>query len=201
MVSHAWSAVACRGWRFASLAALLVLCRGPASDVRAECAEAITPSPAWKDTVAFAFDPFVVGEHSGSPSWAKFTIRTCDPEIVYFQNGNAEPFHHGFAATSGCQVQKRHAPVSVPHHVDLVCGHDSSEHRAMPAPAPPPARPPPFGHGAAAPARVAGAHGQEPLHSGSITSVNSGEQRVSPACHHDGAAGHRGRCRARVCDN
>ena len=43
-------------------------------------------------------DPFRNGDQfSPDPGWIKFTILTCDPATVYFQDSNAYPFHYNFA--------------------------------------------------------------------------------------------------------
>lgn len=58
----------------------------------------VTPSPDWKHTVSFPFDPFrVAGESADRPGWIKFTILTCDQTKVYFQNSVTYPFHYNFA--------------------------------------------------------------------------------------------------------
>jgi hypothetical protein len=36
----------------------------------------------------------------GGPSWVKFTIRVNAPDVVYFQNSGAIPFHHDFVSMS-----------------------------------------------------------------------------------------------------
>ena len=57
----------------------------------------ITPSPFWKNSVQFPNDPFRVVGGSGQSDWIKFSILTCDPGTVYYQNSNAFPFHYPFA--------------------------------------------------------------------------------------------------------
>ncbi len=58
----------------------------------------VTPSPYWKTTIAFPDDPFRYwGTSEGGPGWVKFTVLTCDPTTVYFQDSNAYRFHYEFA--------------------------------------------------------------------------------------------------------
>ena len=58
---------------------------------------AITPSSAWKTTLAWE-DPFIVTEStSNGVRWAKFTILIDDPTVAYFQDASAERFHAEFA--------------------------------------------------------------------------------------------------------
>jgi hypothetical protein len=60
----------------------------------------ITPSPYWKNEIAFPNEPFrVVGTSASEPDWVKFTIILApyDPNIVYFQDSQAYTFHYHFA--------------------------------------------------------------------------------------------------------
>ena len=56
----------------------------------------VTADPFWKDTIEFPADPFSVNPFP-NPRWVKFTILTCDPTRVYFQNSNEFAFHYDFA--------------------------------------------------------------------------------------------------------
>lgn len=56
------------------------------------------PSPFWRNTMSVPDDPFrVIGSSPSDPGWVKFTILTCDPSTVYFQDSVAYPFHYHFA--------------------------------------------------------------------------------------------------------
>lgn len=58
------------------------------------------PQP-YKTQVDHPFDPYLAfSATDGGPSWVKFTIRTAEPHIVYFQNSNQTPFHHDFVTAS-----------------------------------------------------------------------------------------------------
>lgn len=61
----------------------------------------VTPSPNWASTLQVPDDPFAVVDftNTGQPGWVKFTILTCDPGTVYFQNSVLYPFHYDFATT------------------------------------------------------------------------------------------------------
>jgi hypothetical protein len=65
------------------------------------CAEEISPSPYWKNQIAFPEDPFQSkGLAENEPAWVKFTILQVDgydPNVVYFQDCNQYPFHYEFA--------------------------------------------------------------------------------------------------------
>ncbi|MFO0833023.1 MAG: PEP/pyruvate-binding domain-containing protein [Phycisphaerales bacterium] len=62
-------------------------------------AQVITPSPYWRNTVAWATDPFAVAPTDpNDPRWVKFTILLSDPTRVYFQDSVHYPFHYEFAA-------------------------------------------------------------------------------------------------------
>jgi len=55
------------------------------------------PSPDWKGDVQFPLDDFSKRGDAGDPTWIKFTILTCDPTRIYFQNSRTYPFHYNFA--------------------------------------------------------------------------------------------------------
>jgi hypothetical protein len=58
----------------------------------------VTTSPDWKSAIDFPYDSFRnVGNTAALATWVKFTILTCDPTTVYFQDSNAYPFHYQFA--------------------------------------------------------------------------------------------------------
>lgn len=58
----------------------------------------VTPSPSWKNSIQFPADPFRANSGApGEPSWVKFTILTCDPATVYYQDSVQFEFHFGFA--------------------------------------------------------------------------------------------------------
>jgi hypothetical protein len=61
----------------------------------------ITPSPDWKNRVAFPDDPFLVRDYDGNyrplPGFVKFAVLVRDPTKVYFQNGATFKFHYEFA--------------------------------------------------------------------------------------------------------
>ncbi len=67
-----------------------------AGEVRTGDACVVTPSPTWSPTVAPPDDPMirVFGE---LPSWVKFTMLSCDPTKVYFQDSRRFAFHYEFA--------------------------------------------------------------------------------------------------------
>jgi hypothetical protein len=58
----------------------------------------VAPSPAWKNDLTVPTDSFE-GQvlSSGLAGWVKFTIRTCEPGVVVYQDGNTYAFHHDFA--------------------------------------------------------------------------------------------------------
>lgn len=73
---------------------------GDAGDTRVASddvtSDSVAPSPYWKNTLSFPYDPFVAG--SGSDvRWVKFSIRTSEPTKVYFQDSNHYVFHYDFA--------------------------------------------------------------------------------------------------------
>lgn len=59
----------------------------------------ITPSETWKNSFEFPEDPFRVPGDPLTllPGWVKFTILTCRPNQVYFQNSRLYSFHYHFA--------------------------------------------------------------------------------------------------------
>lgn len=58
----------------------------------------VSPSPFWKNTIQFPNDPFRnAPDGDDGISWVKFTILTCDPTTVYFQDSNSYVFHYNFA--------------------------------------------------------------------------------------------------------
>jgi len=84
-----------RRYRMATLAGLLAMVVAPLS-VGAQPCE-VTPSEYWKNTIDFPDEPFrVVGGSADNPDWVKFTIMTCDPETVYYQDSNEYTFHYNF---------------------------------------------------------------------------------------------------------
>lgn len=54
---------------------------------------------AWKTTVDFPDDPFLVASVDGAPKWVKFAIDPATPTTIYFQDSNAYTFHYDFART------------------------------------------------------------------------------------------------------
>ena len=61
-------------------------------------ADTVSPSPFWKNTIQFPNDGFRnAGAGMNEIRWVKFTILTCDPTTVYFQNSTTYPFHYDFA--------------------------------------------------------------------------------------------------------
>lgn len=96
MIRHIFPRVRCCDLVGLLLAAIPVAL--PAIAAHARLCEAV-PSEYWRNTLAFLGDPFVVLATDENPRWVKFTIMTCDPETVYYQNSNHYPFHHGFIAT------------------------------------------------------------------------------------------------------
>lgn len=63
--------------------------------------QTITPSPYWKNQIAFPNDSFCArGISKDSARWVKFTIllEPYDPNIVYFQDSRKYVFHFNFAA-------------------------------------------------------------------------------------------------------
>ncbi len=58
----------------------------------------ITPSPAWKNQIAFPKDVFEgVNLSPGLARWVKFVSFVDDPGVIYFQDGKLYPFHYDFA--------------------------------------------------------------------------------------------------------
>jgi hypothetical protein len=58
----------------------------------------ITPSPDWKNAVAWPDDPFRADSGAlGEAGWIKFTVLTCDTDNVYFQDSEQYEFHYEFA--------------------------------------------------------------------------------------------------------
>lgn len=73
-------------------AALFVACAGTCPPV--------APSAHWKNDLAVPQDPFEGNSVSGGlAGWAKFTVRTCQPGVLYYQDGATYPFHHEFATS------------------------------------------------------------------------------------------------------
>lgn len=68
------------------------------SEIAAADCPPITPSSLWKNAIEFPDEPFAVQGAGGElPTWIKFTILTCDPSVVYFQDSNQYSFHYDFA--------------------------------------------------------------------------------------------------------
>ncbi len=89
-----YSLVRCRGCYLAAVLALVFIA-APLRVAAQPCD--VTPSPYWKNTIDFPDEPFrVTGYSSDNPDWVKFTIMTCDPATVYFQDSNAYTFHYDF---------------------------------------------------------------------------------------------------------
>ncbi|MCG8409237.1 MAG: PEP/pyruvate-binding domain-containing protein [Phycisphaerales bacterium] len=58
----------------------------------------VTPSPSWKNSIQFPEDSFRANSGApGEPSWVKFTILTCNPTTVYYQDSVQFEFHFDFA--------------------------------------------------------------------------------------------------------
>lgn len=77
---------------FRSFAAVLLVAVA-AAEIRAE---AVLPSPSWKNSVSFPDDPFRASSPDGV-GWIKFTLLLDDPTTIYFQDSNAYPFHYDWA--------------------------------------------------------------------------------------------------------
>ena len=84
-----------RGLALPLLQQALLLAMAGTGVAAAECS--VTPSPDWKATLTFPEDPFRRGFEWLVPSWTKFTILTCDPSTVYFQDSRKYAFHYDFA--------------------------------------------------------------------------------------------------------
>ncbi len=68
------------------------------SAARAQPCE-VTPSPFWKTEITVPDEPFAATAPSlGLPPWIKFTIMTCDPEHVYYQDCRQYTFHYDFVS-------------------------------------------------------------------------------------------------------
>jgi hypothetical protein len=67
--------------------------------ISAAYSQTITPSPYWKNTLAFPDDPFLNSQLVGDITrpWGKFLILLDEPDKVYFQDSNEYPFHYDFA--------------------------------------------------------------------------------------------------------
>ncbi|MDX2170048.1 MAG: PEP/pyruvate-binding domain-containing protein [Deltaproteobacteria bacterium] len=64
------------------------------------CEDDIEPLP-YKHRIGHPLDPYLAyAATPGGPSWVKFTIRVAEPEVVYFQNSGAIPFHQQFVAAA-----------------------------------------------------------------------------------------------------
>jgi hypothetical protein len=74
----------------------LVLRLGPAP----AAAQTVSPSPYWKNQIAFPYDSFCPRGIKDGIAWVKFTIllKPYDPNVVYFQDGRKHVFHYSFAA-------------------------------------------------------------------------------------------------------
>ena len=59
----------------------------------------MTPAPEWKPEIVSPEDPFRRGFEWHVPAWTKFTILSCDPETVYFQDSRKYAFHYDFATS------------------------------------------------------------------------------------------------------
>ena len=60
----------------------------------------VSPSLSWKTDLTVPQDPFEgSGVTPGLPGWVKFTIRTCEPRVVLYQDAQVHPFHHDFATS------------------------------------------------------------------------------------------------------
>ncbi|MBN1766526.1 MAG: hypothetical protein JW860_14825, partial [Sedimentisphaerales bacterium] len=61
----------------------------------------ITPSPYWKNQITLPGDPFISpGASDADPGWVKFTtliLPDYDPNLIYYQDSIAYPFHYHFA--------------------------------------------------------------------------------------------------------
>jgi hypothetical protein len=54
--------------------------------------------PPWKHQIAFPDEPFrTAGPFTREPGWVKFTIKTENPDTVYFQDGREYLFHYDWA--------------------------------------------------------------------------------------------------------
>ena len=96
MTRHPFSPPSSCALRLLTAGLAIALAAGPAASQLCE----VTPSDHWKDAITLPFEPFLVTSSSADiPDWVKFTIMTCDPNTVYYQDSHAYPFHYDFVAS------------------------------------------------------------------------------------------------------
>ncbi len=74
------------GWRW--------VCAATVAAIIASTAQA---QPQWKTQITFPDEPYRVISHTATnPDWVKFSIKTAQPDTVYYQDSNVYTFHYDF---------------------------------------------------------------------------------------------------------